>query len=94
MRRKAPQRVYEWLRTTRTRQAEVVSEASSAVPDELREIAEKLRIFSPNALAQYEPAHTWVDPKGYRLSDRIWRTGEITRQRIDALIAEGIREGK
>lgn len=70
----------------------VVSEQSRS--DELMGIAERLRIFSPNPLAQYEPAHTWVDPNGYRLSDRIWRTGEVTRQRLDALIAEGIRQGR
>lgn len=59
-----------------------------------REEVERLRIFSPNPLAEYEPAHTWVDPNGYRLSDRIWRTSNETRRKLDGLMAEMIREGK
>lgn len=50
-------------------------------------------IFNPNPLAQYEPAHRWVDPNGYRLSDRIWRTSISTRRYIDQLIEAGIRRG-
>jgi hypothetical protein len=46
-----------------------------------------------NPLAQYESAHTWVDPSGYRLSDRIWQTSLRTRMKIDALLADGIRNG-
>lgn len=64
--------------------------------DERRRFYERwahLRIFSPNPLAQYDPAHTWVDPNGYQLSDRIWRTGNMTRQRLDALITDGINQG-
>ena len=52
-----------------------------------------LRIFAVNPLAQYEPAHTWVDPAGYRLSDRIWNTGYRTRARIDQLLNDGINNG-
>ena len=51
-------------------------------------------VFRPNPLAEYEPAHTWVDPNGYRLSDRIWRVSTRTRDKIDAILTEGIREGK
>lgn len=51
------------------------------------------RIFSPNALAQYEAPHVWVDPNGYTLSDRIWQSGQRTMRRVDAMLAEGIREG-
>lgn len=50
--------------------------------------------FASNPLAQYEPAHTWVDPRGYRLSDRIWNTSNRTRAQIDALLADGIRQGR
>lgn len=46
-----------------------------------------------NPLAQYEPAHTWVDPNGYTLSTRIWRTGVSTRARLDALLTEAIETG-
>jgi hypothetical protein len=50
-------------------------------------------VFNPNPLAQYEPAHRWVDPSGYRLSDRIWRTSISTRRYIDQLMEQGIRRG-
>lgn len=50
--------------------------------------------FRPNPLAAYESAHTWVDPNGYTLSDRIWRADLATRQKIDALLTDGIRQGR
>ena len=50
--------------------------------------------FNQNPLAGYEAPHTWIDPKGYRLSDRIWQTSIETRRKIDALIADGIRNGR
>jgi hypothetical protein len=50
--------------------------------------------FKSNPFAQYEPAHTWVDPNGYRLSDRIWNTSDNMRGRMDAFISQSIREGK
>lgn len=62
--------------------------------DAYRARLERLRIFSPNPLAEYEAAHLWVDPNGYRLSDRIWRTDQETRRNLDALLSTAIREGK
>lgn len=50
--------------------------------------------FSGNPFAQYESAHTWVDPRGYRLSDRIWQTSIRTRTQMDGLLSEGIRSGR
>lgn len=52
-----------------------------------------LRIFRPNPLANYERMHTWVDPNGYRLSDRIWRTDQVTRGQLDTLLAGEIANG-
>lgn len=52
------------------------------------------QLFRPNPLAAYEPAHTWVDPNGYRLSDRVWNTAATTRQRLDAYLEQAIREGR
>lgn len=49
--------------------------------------------YRGRVLAAYDRAHTWVDPNGYVLSDRIWRAGVTTRARLDALLAEGIRQG-
>jgi hypothetical protein len=50
-------------------------------------------LFVPNPLAQYDPMHTWVDPNGYVLSQRIWRAGEATRSKIDRLLADLIARG-
>lgn len=41
-----------------------------------------------------DPLRRWVDPNGYRLSDRVWRTGPRIRRGIDARIREGIRRGE
>lgn len=51
------------------------------------------RIFDSNRLAKYERAHTWVDPRGYRLSDRIWRVDQRTRNKLDDLLVDGISSG-
>ncbi len=59
----------------------------------LRQLYEDLRLFSPNPFAQYEWAHTWVDPNGYRLSDRVWQAAIRTRVKVDTILADGIRQG-
>lgn len=51
-------------------------------------------VWRPNPFAEYDAPHTWIDERGYRLSDRIWRTDIEVRRRIDLLIDEGIREGR
>lgn len=51
-------------------------------------------LFRPNPLAWYEPAHTWVDPNGYRLSDRIWNTDQAVRLKLDRVLAQMINEGR
>ncbi len=85
MQRNVPEDVFRWLATARR-------------PDNIREMvtvqARMLPGFLPNVLAEYDPLHRWVDPNGYRLSDRVWRSGFDTRQRLDAMIADMIREGK
>jgi len=71
-----------------------VREAKPVNPADLTELQiEDLRLFSPNPLAEYDPSHTWVDPNGYRLSDRIWQTEVTTRMKMDALLADAIRSG-
>lgn len=57
-------------------------------------ITEQAHIFKSNPLAQYEPAHTWVDPNGYQLSSRIWNLSATTRLQVDRLIADAIRQGR
>lgn len=41
-----------------------------------------------------DPQRRWVDPKGYRLSDRVWKQGRDARRAIDARLVEGIRNGE
>lgn len=50
--------------------------------------------WRPRPFATYDPPHLWVDPNGYRLSDRIWRTSIHTRAQIDRIVAEGVSQGK
>lgn len=53
-----------------------------------------IRIFEPNPLADYDPFHRWIDPRGYQLSDRIWQVGVRTRSQIDALLTDSINRGR
>lgn len=69
----------------RMRRAHVSPFASSRVQEQL---------FKPNVLAQYEPPHLWVDPNGYRLSDRIWNTADNTRRQLDAFLSDSIAKGR
>lgn len=91
LRARLPEDVYERLRGGSA--GRVVTEAEEEVDPEILE-ALRARFFNPNPLATYEPAHTWVDPRGYRLSDRVWATANQTRAQIDGLLAEGIRTGQ
>ena len=52
------------------------------------------QVFRPNPLAAYDAPHTWVDPNGYRLSDRVWNAATDTRQQIDVYLETAIREGR
>lgn len=51
-------------------------------------------IFRPD-LGDYavDSARTWVDPKGYRLSDRLWRASQADRKAIDNLLRNGMARG-
>jgi len=59
---------------------------------EARRLSEQV-VFRPNPLAQYDPPHLWVDPRGYTLSDRIWRTAGNTRRRLDLFLEQRIAAG-
>jgi len=54
----------------------------------------ELTVVGTNPLAGYVPPHTWVDPAGYTLSERIWRTAGDTRRRLDLYLDQAIREGR
>lgn len=51
-------------------------------------------VWHSRPFAYYDPAHLWIDARGYRLSDRIWQVSINVRRRIDLLIEEGIRDGR
>lgn len=53
----------------------------------------QIELFQPNVLAAYDPPHLWVDPNGYRLSDRVWDNAQSTRQKIDLYVADAIKQG-
>jgi len=57
-------------------------------------VREQGEVFTPNPLAGYDPLHLWVDPNGYRLSDRIWSTASTTRLKVDAMLDDGIKRGR
>lgn len=57
------------------------------------QVAELEAVFRPNPLANYEAPHNWVDPNGYRLSDRIWNTAATERARLDAYLDDAIKRG-
>lgn len=78
LRQNIPDDVFRWL-------------AGARRPESVREMV--LPAMS-KVFGEYDPLHLWVDPNGYRLSDRIWRAGVDTRTRIDAILAEGIRSGE
>jgi hypothetical protein len=40
-----------------------------------------------------EPVLTWIDSRGYNLSDRIWNVSELTASQIDLFLQEGIAQG-
>lgn len=42
----------------------------------------------------FDPQRRWVDPKGYRLSDRVWQGGREVRREIDRILRDGIRTGE
>ncbi len=51
-------------------------------------------VWSRRPFLEYDPAHRFVHPDGYTLSNRIWRASVEARRKIDALLAEGLAEGK
>lgn len=101
MKRNLPDDVFQFLARRSQRKLPVVQRETenpfTRLPgeslDDYRARLKNLRIFSGPPPA-YDPMHTWVDPNGYTLSDRIWNTADTTRTQIDLLVADAIREGK
>lgn len=63
-------------------------------PFEIAHQVTEQAVFHPNPLAAYDPLHLWVDPNGYRLSDRIWNAAGNTRRQIDLYLEESIARGR
>lgn len=109
MRRRVPEDVYLWLQTVgrpvplaegaavqyvmREQDSPFLRRDDESI-DDYKKRLRHLRIFEPNPLAEYEAMHTWVDPGGYTLSRRIWRSGVNTRLKLDAMLRDAIAEGK
>jgi hypothetical protein len=86
MKRSLPENVFNWLATPFARLEEVTG-------GEFNDKYDNLRIFTSNPLAKYDPMHSWIDPNGYDLSDRIWNVSQTVRTQINNLVADGITRG-
>ena len=42
----------------------------------------------------FDDTRSWVDPNGYKLSDRLWFAREDLRRNLDAMIVESLRTGE
>lgn len=62
-------------------------------PDVLRWLTGPRPLRIRELRASYDPFHQFVDPNGYRLSDRIWRTSIDVRSRVDGLLDYHISRG-
>jgi hypothetical protein len=51
-------------------------------------------IFKPHPTAAIDDTRTWVDPNGYRLSDRLWRASDRDRMSLNAELQWGLSQGK
>lgn len=103
MRANVPEDIQRWLRraerpakemaSRRRVQLTIVREVENPLwarmtPEDLR-----ARIVADNPLAQYDAPHTWVDPNGYTLNERIWRADADTRARLNAYLRDQIANG-
>jgi hypothetical protein len=72
------------------------------VPPSAEQIAELFAIHnSPERRRElllrsygFDDTRQWVDPNGYRLSDRIWRARQAVREQIDAVLRKAIASGQ
>ena len=67
------------------------------VPENWRAMVQMIRQQSAGERflrsGRLDPQRRWVDPSGYRLSDRVWRQGRVVRRNIDSEIRAAIRRG-
>jgi hypothetical protein len=83
---------------TAEQQAAIIRQATQAADDVYRYLTGP-RPFLPVAVnnqtlrGRYDPFHRFVDPNGYKLSDRIWRDAVNVRARVDQLLDYHIGRG-
>ena len=79
-----PQDVWLWMRNA--------SGASYPVAEQQLDV-----LFRPSIEVdpqrRWVPPHKWNSPDGYQLSDRIWRVGQATRDKIDRILAMELAQG-
>jgi hypothetical protein len=88
LQRRLPDDVRAWLLGARRPAKEQTERTARILAD-----ARAAKLLADNPLAQYDAAHTWVDPNGYTLSERIWRAEAETRARLNAMLRDEIRRG-
>lgn len=104
MQRNLPEDVFGWLSRQRFsrqlwEQENPFLRRDGESDEEFLARLDDLRVFRPNPMAELDPArrwvpmHQWQDTRGYRLSDRIWRASNRTRDKIDAMIILAFDEG-
>ncbi|MFA4972963.1 MAG: hypothetical protein WC683_10135 [bacterium] len=89
MARTLPPLTYRWLTSARTpAELPIAEQTPTSVGEAPAYFA--TRLLNQAYLTQYRPFHEWVDPSGYRLSDRIWRTGAAVRDKADRYLTDSI----
>ena len=90
IRRRLPRSIFDWLANGLPREP-IIAEIDA---EEIARRAALRAIFVSTENLQYDPAHFFVSPDGYTLSDRIWLTGQRTRDALDRVLAGGIRDAR
>lgn len=93
LKRHMPEDVFAWLAKPRL-YVIPIREDEDPTKRLFLERTKDLRLFQPLPKPSYDPAHKWVDPNGYTLSDRIWKNGTQTRDKLDAMLSDMIRRRK
>ena len=84
-----PPDILQWLKQGDSRQ-----DAQAQFQTSADNLLDRFRyIFVRSQSLDYDPAHTFVDPNGYVLSDRIWLTSQRVRNTIDRILLQSIQEG-
>jgi len=75
------------------RQDALLKQTLKNAPDVYRWLTGHRSYIPIREINSYDPFYLFVDPRGYRLSDRIWQTAIDQRSRIDRLLDYHIGQG-